>query len=164
MTEVRKADPGARRQAVVLGILGVIVGALLIVGFERCRAPLRDWLLSEPGKLAYRLNLVLFLSAAALTAPLIVFATYLWSFGTKVVRTGEFPPPGYRVMRDTPIIGGPAAVSRGRGFKILALCLAAASALLWLLLWLLAGVLGERAAEPRARADHPPTFARQVLG
>lgn len=146
MTEVRRADPGARRHAVVLVMLGALVGTLLLVGFERYRTPLRDWLLSEPGELAHRVRLVFLLSATVLSAPLVALAIYLWSLGAKVLRAGQFPPPAYRVIRDTPVIGGQAAVLRGRVFKVLALCLALASPLLWLLLWRLAWLLSEGAA------------------
>jgi hypothetical protein len=131
---------------VLLVMLGALVGALLIVGFERYRMSLGDWLLSEPGELAHRVKLVFLLFAAVLSAPLVAFAIYLWSLGAKVLRAGQFPPPAYRVIRDTPVIGGQAAVLRARGFKILALCLALASALLWLLVWRLAWVLSEGAA------------------
>ena len=31
-------------------------------------------------------------------------AAYLWSLGAKVLRAREFPPPGHRVIRDTPVI------------------------------------------------------------
>lgn len=145
MTALRRADPSARRQAVLLVVLGAVVGALLILGFEHYRTSLRDWLLSDPGELGHRVKLVFLLTAALLSAPLVAFAAYLWSLGAKVVRAGEFPPPGYRVIRDTPVIAGPAAVSRGRGFKALALSLGVASALLWVLLWWFAGVFSERA-------------------
>jgi hypothetical protein len=146
MTEVRRADPAARRLTVLLVIVGVLVATLLIVGFERYRTLLRDWLLSEPGELGYRVRLVFFLSAAVLSAPLVAFAVYLWSLGAKVLRARQFPPPGYRVIRDTPVIGGQAAVLRGRDLKVLAACLGVASVLLWLLLGRLAWVLGEAAA------------------
>ena len=144
MTEVRRADPVVRRQAVLLVVLGTVVGALMILGFERYRTPLRDWLLSEPGEQARRVKLVFSLMAALLSAPLVAFAAYLWSLGAEVVRAGVFPPPGYRVIRDTPVIAGPAAVLRGRGLKALAVCLGVASALLWLLLWWLSRVFSER--------------------
>jgi hypothetical protein len=146
MTEVRKADPGARRQAVLLVMLGALVGTLLIVGFERYRTPLRDWFFSEPRELVHRAKLVFLLSATVLSAPLVALAVYLWSLDVKVLRAGQFPPPAYRVIRDTPVIGGQAAVLRGRVFKVLALCLALASPLLWLLLRRLAWVLSECAA------------------
>ena len=73
MTEVRRPDPAARRLAVLLVIVGVLVATLLIVGFERYGTPLRDWLLSEPGELGYRVRLVFFLSAAVLSAPLVAW-------------------------------------------------------------------------------------------
>jgi hypothetical protein len=146
MTEVRRADPAARRQAVRFVILGALIGSVLIVGFERYRTPVRDWLLSKPEELAHRVKLVFLLSAVVLSAPLLAFAVYLWSLGANVLRARQFPPPGYRVMRDTPVIGGRAAVSRGRAFKLLALCLGIASVLLWLLLWRLAWVLSGGAA------------------
>jgi len=125
----------------MLVVLNATVGVVLILGFEHYRAPLHDWLLSEPEELGYRVKLVLFFAAATLCAPLVAFAAYLWSLGAKVLRAGEFPPPGYRVTRDTPVIAGPAAALRGRGLRALALCLGLASAFLCLLLWWLAGVL-----------------------
>lgn len=145
MTEVQRADPAARRQTVRFIVLSALVGTVLIVGFERYRTPLRDWLLAKPEELAHRVKLVFLLSVAVLSAPLLAFAFYLWSLGAKVLRARQFPPPGYRVVRDTPVMGGQAAVSRGRGFKVLALCFGIASALLWLLLWQLAWVLSEGA-------------------
>jgi hypothetical protein len=157
MTEIRKADPAARRQALLFVILGALVGSLLIVGYERYSMPFRDWLLSEPGDLSHRLRLGFFLAAAFLSVPLLVFAVYLWSLGVKALRAREFPPPGYRVIRDTPVIGGHAAVLRGRGLKIVALCLGVASVLLWLLLWRLADVFSERATQPDLEASRPTT-------
>jgi hypothetical protein len=146
MTEIRKADPGARRQAWLLVTLGTLAGALLIVGWERYRLPFRDWLTSEPGKSAQRVKLVFLLIATALSAPLAAFAAQLWRLGARILRLRQFPPPGYRVIRDTPVISGPAAIARGRAFKALALCLGVAAVLIWLLLWRLAGLLGVGAA------------------
>jgi len=145
MIEIRQADPAARRQAVLLVVLGVLAGALLFVGFERYRILLRDWILSEPGKLAHRVKLVFLMSVAVLSAPLVAFAVYLWSLGAKVLRAEQFPPPGYRVIRDTPVIGGQAAMSRGRALQMLALWLGAASALLCFLLWRLVRMILEEA-------------------
>jgi len=91
MAVVRKADPGARRQAVLRVLLGAMVGTPLIVAFERYRTPLQDWLRSEPEQLAYRVRLILFSLAALLSLPLIAFAVSLWSTGTRVVTAREFP-------------------------------------------------------------------------
>jgi hypothetical protein len=145
MTEVQKADPAARRHAVLLIVVSTLLGAALIVGFERYRTPLRDWFLSKPEKLALRLRLLFLLCAAFVSVPLFGIAVYLWSFGGKVVRARRFPPPGHRVIRDTPILKRQAALSRGRSLKVLAGCIAVAGALLWFLLWPLASVLGASA-------------------
>ena len=146
MTEVQRADPAARRQVVLFIVVGALVGALLIIGFERYRSPLRDWLLSEPEQLAHRLRLLFLLSAVSVSAPLFGFATHLWSVSGRVLRAQQFPPPGHRVIRDTPILRGHAAISRGRTLKVLAVCLGVACALLWLLFWRLASVLSKGAA------------------
>ena len=146
MTEVQRADPAARLQAVLFIVVGALVGVLLIVGFERYRSPLRDWLLSEPEQLAHRLRLLFLLSAVSVSEPLFGFATHLWSVSGRVLRAQQFPPPGHRVIRDTPILLGQAAISRGRTLKVLAVCLGVACALLWLLFWRLASVLSKGAA------------------
>jgi hypothetical protein len=111
---------------------------LLIVGFERYHTPLRDWILAEPEASAQRVKLVLLLLAALLLAPLLAFAAYVWSLGERVLRAREFPPPGFRVIRDTPVIMGERAISRGRLLKVLALGCGIASVALGLLLWRLA--------------------------
>ena len=141
MTETRRADPAARRHAACLLILGALVGSLLIARFARYRTPLRDWLVSDPRAAPHRVKLALVLSAALLTAPMVAFAVCFWRFGDTILRAGQFPPPGHRVMRDTPVLDGPAAVRRGRAFKILALGLVVAFAVMWLLLWRLARTL-----------------------
>src|SRR5215470_1926004 len=121
MTEVRRADPAARRTAALVLVAGTCVGALLLVAFTRYRIPLS--------------KLVFLLVPALLLAPLIALAVYLWALGGRVVRAREFPPPGLRVIRDTPIVMGERAVFRGRLLKVLALGCGIASAALAVLFW-----------------------------
>ncbi len=143
MGEIRRADPAARRRALLLTLLAALAGTVLIASFGRYDTPLREWLLSEPEQFVSRALLVFSLLSAAVMAPLAAFSIYLWSFGAKVLREQEFPPPGYRVIRDTPVLRGHAAASRGRGLKALALGLAIASAILLGLLWRLARTIVE---------------------
>src|SRR5262245_36420821 len=138
MSDIQKADPAARRQAVWLLIAGTLVGVLLILGFERYRTALREWIGSEPGDATHRLTVTLVALAVLLSAPAVAFAVYLWSLGARVLRAQQFPPPGYRAIRDTPIVSGPAAALRGHAFRVLAVCLGAASLLFWLMVWRLA--------------------------
>jgi hypothetical protein len=142
VTEIQRADAGARRRAVLLVVAGAVAGALLIAAFERARGPLRAWIRSEPGPAARRLRLLLLLSGGVLLAPLFPFAAYLWLLGRRVLRAGRFPPPGYRVIRDTLVLRGRPAVWRGRGLQALAVGLGVAAALLGLLWWRLASMLG----------------------
>ena len=146
MTEVRRADPAVRRQVALVLVLGVCLGALLIVAFERYRGPLTDWVLADPGTSTQRLRLVFLLLAALSVAPLLAFAAYVWSLGERVLRAREFPPPGLRVIRDTAVITGERAVSRGRLLKVLALGCGIASAVLGFLLWYLQSLLSDHAA------------------
>jgi hypothetical protein len=145
MAEIQRANPTARRQAALLVAGGALSGALLIVVFERYRTPLRDWLVSEPEQMAHRLRLFFLLSAVFVSAPLFGLAAYLWSLSGKVMRTGQFPPPGQRLVRDTPILRGQAARWRGRSLRVLAICVGGAGAILWLLLGWLASALVARA-------------------
>lgn len=139
-------DPAAVRRAVIVVVVCVIVGALVIVGFGRYREAMLGWVVADPANTGRRVSLVFFVSAGLFAAPLLVFAAYLWAFGTKVVRTGSFPPPGHRVIRDTPPLAGAEAVQRGRGFRSLALFFGGGALVLWVLLWRLAAVLTNRAS------------------
>jgi hypothetical protein len=146
MNEVQKADPAARRQAVLVIIFGTAVGALLIAGFEHFREPFLEWLSSEPAETVRRAKLAAYVSAFVLSAPVIAFAIYLWLLGAKVLRAQRFPPPGLRVIRDTPVIGGRGAVMRGHVIQVLAVCLGVSAALLCLSFWWVARTISERAA------------------
>ena len=146
MSETQKADSTARRQAVLAVIFGAAVGGLLIAGFDHFREPFREWLLSDPAEMPRRARLAMFGSAFVVSAPLIAFAVYLWLLGARVLRAQKFPPPGARVIRDTPVIGGPAAVTRGQLIQVLALCLGLGAALLWLFFWWLSRTVGQGAA------------------
>src|SRR5215468_8517262 len=145
MTEVRRAEPTARWMAALILVAGTCIGALLLVAFTRYRVALSDWVLADPGSSAQRVKLVLLLPAALLLAPLLALAVYLWALGGRVVRAREFPPPGLRVIRDTPIVTGERAVLRGRLLKVLALGCGIACAVLAVLPWRLGLLLGSHA-------------------
>ena len=146
MDEVRKADPAARRQALLVIVSAAAIGGLLIAGFEPIRELFREWLSSEPADAARRAKLALYVAAFILCVPLAAFAIYLWWLGARVLRAQQFPPPGFRVIRDTPVLGGSGATARGHVMQILAVCLGASAALLWLFFVWLARTIGEGAA------------------
>ena len=146
MSKIQKADPGARRKALLIVGLGIMIGALLIIGFERFRTPLLNWLLSKPEKLLYRVGLFCFFSSVLGSAPLFGFSVYLWSLGGRVTRFKRFPLPGHRVVRDTPILEGQAALARGRVFKIMAVLFGAAAVMLCYAIWSLFAIFLKNSA------------------
>ena len=109
-------------------------------------------MLADPGASTKRARVAFLALAALLLAPLLAFAVYLWSLGGRVLRAQEFPPPGLRVLRDTAVITGARAVSRGRLLKVLAVSCAIGCAVLGFLLWrfesLLSGHARHGAIEP----------------
>jgi len=143
MTQVRRADPAARRTLALVLVIGTGVGALLIAAFTRYRIPLSDWVLADR---AQRIELVFVILTALGSLPLLGLAVYLWSLGGKVVRAREFPPPGLRVVRDTAIVTGERAVLRGRLLKVLAIVCGTASVVLAGLLWRLELLLNRHGA------------------
>jgi hypothetical protein len=112
-----------------------------MAAFERYRVPLRDWVLADPAASLQRARLIVVLLGILLVAPLLAFAGYLWSVGGRIIQASEFPPPGFRVIRDTAFITGERAVSRGRLLKVIALGCGVVSALMGFLLWRLESVL-----------------------
>jgi hypothetical protein len=141
MNEVQKADPDARRRAALVLIFAAAIGGLLISAFEHFREPLREWLVSDPAETPRRARLALSVSILVLSTPAIAFAIYLWLLGRKVLRAERFPPPGLRVIRDTPVIRGAAAVTRGHAVQIFAVCLGVAVGVLCLFIWWFAGTI-----------------------
>jgi hypothetical protein len=142
VSEIRKADPEARRRAILMVVFGATIGALLIAGFGHFRGSLHEWLVSDPAETAFRARVVVCAAAFLLAAPLIAFTVYLWLLGVKVVRAQQYPPPGLRVIRDTPVISGPGAVTRGQAIQVVAVCLGLSAVVLCLFFWWLTSTAG----------------------
>jgi hypothetical protein len=143
MTEIRRADPAARRQALIIVVVGAVTGASLLLALEVYQDPLLDWVRSQPRE---RMTVVFSLVAAMLSAPVFALAVYLWLLAAKIVKTEVFPPSGLRLIRDTTRITGSTALLRGRMLKGIAVCLAIVSGLSCLAFWWLVRVLNDSAA------------------
>jgi hypothetical protein len=143
MTDVQRADSTAWRKAIIIVIISAIVGSLLIVVFESYRLQMFDWLLSDHGKLAHRLRILIILAAAFEAIPLFSCSVYLWPLGCKILNYKRFSLPGQRVIRDTLILEGQAAMKRGRVLKTLAVFLAVAGVILCFVFWRLIAILEE---------------------
>lgn len=129
-------DPKLQRAAVITVVTGGVLGALTIAWFV-------PWLehtllrARATGTLTFPLACYLFLAMiAVLAGPVIWFGVHTARFGSRVLATGQYPPPGARVIRRTPIVRGPIVRFTGRGQQVLGSALVlCGSALLALAGW-----------------------------
>jgi len=118
MTEIQAADPGARKMALLIVAIILVIGILLLALAGIYQPALEAWLLGETALAQQKVNLILFIFAALLI-PQLIAAVYFWRFGSAVTRAGRFPPPNYAVIRDIPVVEGQKAMTRGRIIKLL---------------------------------------------
>jgi hypothetical protein len=109
--EIQRADPQLRR------IAGLLFAALVVAGSVALLA-LQSWL-SDVAKAAPSTTgtqlLIAFGGLVAIScATLLAAAVCLSRTAAQVLATKQFPPPGMRVIRDTPVLRGAAAMRRAR--------------------------------------------------
>jgi hypothetical protein len=138
MKQIQPADPSARRHALTILLVGAAAGVALIAIAGALRPDVEAWLKAD---LEARSRIVLGVMAFLLGAPLVGLAAYLWRLGGRVVRAAQFPPPGTRVVRNTPIVTGGAATRAGRVLQTCAAALALAAVILVGFIWRVAMLL-----------------------
>jgi hypothetical protein len=103
-----KADRKARKLALVMCVIGVLV-AVVLMGW------VVPWGMARLEREEPRTVLsVLEAATAVVFLSVVPMAIYLYRFGRGVVRHRQLPPPGTRLMVDTRLIEGERAVRRGR--------------------------------------------------
>lgn len=144
--EMQPADPRARRLAALYIACATVAGVLLVWLLEWARpeleARLEAWLTEDPEQVRGRFRLAFALLGLSLTLPVVGFSAYLWRLGSRIVRAQRFPAPGSRLIRDTPVVRGAAALRRGRLTQALAAALLLATVTLEMLFWFLMASLG----------------------
>ncbi|MGR3277919.1 hypothetical protein ACSYAD_22740 [Acaryochloris marina NIES-2412] len=139
MPEIQPADPASRRKLVVwlsLFLLVTLLSQSVIQGFTH-------WLAEDPERVRDYFGRIV--GAIALVfSPLFVFGYYAWQMGVAVIRAKRFPPPGMKVIKDTVVIKGRKAVSRGRALQVCGVILwGTAIALPIAVWWILGNILSE---------------------
>ena len=113
MPEIQSADPASRRKLLVwlsLFLLVMLLSQNVIQWFTR-------WLAEDPERV--REYFVYIVGAIALAfSPLFAFGYYAWQMGMAVIRAKRFPPPGMKVIKDTPVVKGRKAIYRGRALQV----------------------------------------------
>lgn len=103
------ADKKYRRRRLIFLVLGMVIGGLIIgYGLPGFMAAMEQ----AESQTAYPHFLIAILIIMFLS--LIPFALYLLSIGKLIIKSERFPPPGIRVIRDTRLVVGEKAKTRGR--------------------------------------------------
>jgi hypothetical protein len=99
---------------------------------NRINDPLTSWVLEDP---ASRAPLALGVLGALLVLPLVIFAIYMLRMGTRAIAVRQFPPAGYRLLRNVAPVTGEPALRQGRLVRIMAMLLVAGAIAIAVFLW-----------------------------
>ena len=134
MTQIQKADPGARTRALRYTLLVFVCCFILILLFLYNRDRLVDAIVDNLDMLLANSWLVLAVMLAVMS-PVFVVGIYLLALGRRIAQAERFPPPGDRVLRDTRVMTGEAARQRGKlgqfAGVLVIVCGIAVSVLFW---------------------------------
>ena len=140
--KIQPADPGARRKSLWLLCVGTIIGTCVILAIEFFREDIQQWFQRNFEYLLEN-SIIVFFFSLVLMVPILVGEIYLLLLGNRTVRAKRFPPPGYAVVRDTPILEGARGLRRGRIMQALSLLLLISTAAIPFVLWYIFRSLAE---------------------
>jgi hypothetical protein len=121
--EIQPADPAARARALWLVLVILILGGALLVALYFHEERISEWAREHLFQLAQQPTF-LFLVAFVLMLPLVGAAVHVYRLAGRVVTSQRMPPPGQKVIKDTPIITGSKAVRQGRSMQVIAVLMA----------------------------------------
>lgn len=134
-SKLQRADPGARRVLAWTLVMGMGAGA---IAYALLQAWLADVMQLPPATARQKLLSLLFWVLSVGAVSLVGLGAYIWRVGARIRAARRFPPPGSRVIRDTPIRLDAAAVRRGKAIQAagaaLVLCASGLGAISWRLL------------------------------
>lgn len=137
--EIQRADRRLRFLAALMLMAAVAVGAVALLLLQGWLAELKQlaFVDAQPRLLAA----FAWISGSACIM-LLALGIHVWRVGARVRAAAQFPPPGARVLRDTVVLRGVAAIRRGRFIQgagvVLMLCVPALLAASWRLYSVLA--------------------------
>jgi hypothetical protein len=110
MDEIHRADPALRRLVLYIAVIIVAAGAASVIAFQRWFANVQ---LLAPDEAWLALLGALSWASAAMLLIVMVASVYVLRLGTKIKRIGQYPLTEARTLRDTVIVHGKQARSRG---------------------------------------------------
>jgi len=136
--EIHRADPSARRNAIVIVVVAGIAGAAILHVLGESSEGLRSWIERDPQRAG---GTLFALMALGFSAPLLGLSLWVRRFAAKVNRAGRYPPPDARLTRDTRVRTGNAAGAIARLHYVLSGLMALLAIGVPLLLWRVYDVL-----------------------
>lgn len=121
--ETQRADPRLQRQAVIVVVLTLIACAVVLLALQSWVDEVRQLYGSDVERLKELLATTLFWSTNTISVLILVLAAYFWRLGNHVREAMQYPPPGVRVIRNTVVQRGKAAVRRGKILQMLSVAL-----------------------------------------
>jgi hypothetical protein len=130
--EIQSADPRARRLLAWTVVIGMGAGA---IAYALLQTWLADVVQLPPATARQKLLSALFWLIGIGAFSLAALGGYVWRVGAGIRAARRFPPPGSRVIRDTPVLLDAPAVHRGRAIQAagvaLVLCAIGLGTVLW---------------------------------
>jgi hypothetical protein len=143
MADIQRADDRIRKLAILALAVVLLGGAVLSVQFESWLIDVRSMPVESSRESFTR---VFSWSVGMGTMVIILGGCHVWWWGRRVRRALRFPPPGATVLRDTVVLEGQAAASRGMLLQVfgvtLILCAVAVAVGSWWILKMLDNVQG----------------------
>ena len=112
--EIVRADPGLRRKTLIMTVGGLLLGLLLLYYLQIYLSGLEDLAREFPQQAVDRFLKVCRFAGVAMAIGFAAFGLYLFRISLFTLRSEQFPPPGFRVIRDTKLLTGERAKLRGK--------------------------------------------------
>ncbi len=112
--DILPADPAYRKKVIKILLISAIAGFLILAVLSKVIDKQVES--GDPGKLIGLMTLLIALMVTGLTG----YSIYLVRIAIKTKRQAQFPPPGMKVIRDTPILYDDAARQRAKQLIVFA--------------------------------------------
>ena len=117
-SEIQLADPAARKRAIWIAIVAISAAGVLALVAHFKEGQVVAWL-TENSDTMIRQPGIVFAVVFIAMLPLVCFSAYMFNQARKIIRSERIPPPGQKVIKDTPVITGRKALRQGRILRIL---------------------------------------------
>ena len=103
------ADRDHRKKVVIWAVLFALVGAFSVLALYATFMGLESLAEADPEKALQKLKKILTVITVLNAFASSLFAIYFTSVAARIIKSGQYPPPGMRVLRDTKLRTGKAA-------------------------------------------------------